>query len=141
MAPLQKRALYGLVLGGVWVIAIVVVLILNGGASTFDEDSGFTFILAGLFAGGLIANFLVMRKPGQLDERDKLIKVRAPKIQLWAVFIALVVWSHSLNQYYGDQGQIPVSFPYLILYSLFIVNVLAESLGILVGYWRMGRND
>ena len=140
MAPLQKRALYGLVLGVVWAIAIVVVFIMNGGVSIFSEDTGFTLILVGLFIGGIIANFLVMRKPSQVDERDKLIKDRAPNIQLWAVFIALFVWSFSLTKFYQDEGQIPVDFPYLMLNSLFIVNVLAQSLGILIGYWRSESN-
>jgi len=139
MAPLQKRALYGLVLGVVWAIVMVVVFIVNGGIST-SSDTGSFLILAGPFAGGLIAYSLVMRKPGQVDERDKLIMGRAPKVQLWAVFIALVVWSHSLTQFYRDEGQIPISFPYLMLNSLFIVNVLAESVGILIGYWRGGSN-
>ncbi len=141
MAPLQKRALYGLVLGVVWAIAIVVVFIMNGGVSIFSEDTGFTLILAGLFIGGIIANFLVMRKPGQVDERDKLIRDRAPNVQLLAVFIALAVWSFSLTRFYRDEGQIPVDFPYIMLYSLFIVNVLAQALSILINYWRMGRND
>ena len=140
MAPLQKRALYSLLLGIVWVITITVVFILNGGVSTLSEDTGFSLILIGLFAGGIIANFLVMRKPSQVDERDKLIMDRAPKIQLWAVFIALFVWSFSLTKFYQDEGQIPVDFPYLMLNSLFIVNVLAESVGILIGYWRSGSN-
>ena len=140
MAPLQRRALFGLVLGVAWVITIVVVFIVNDGVSAFGEDTGFSLILIGLFAGGLIAHSLVMRKPGQVDERDKLIMDRAPKVQLWAVFIALVVWSHSLTQFYLDEGQIPVGFPYLILNSLFIVNVLAQSGGILIGYWRSDSN-
>ena len=109
MAPLQKRALYGLALGVVWFIALVVVFIVNGGVSTISENTGFQLILVGLFAGGLIANYLVMRKPGQVDERDKLIMGRAPKVQLWAVFLALVVWSHSLTQFYQDEGQIPIT--------------------------------
>ncbi len=140
MAPLQKRALFGLVLGIVWFIAIIVVFIVNGGVSTFSENTGFTLILVGLFAGGLIANLLVMRKPSQVDERDKLIKDRAPNIQLLAVFIALFVWTVSLTRFYQDEGQIPVDFPYLMLNSLFIVNVLAQSVGILIGYWRSDSN-
>ncbi|MCK5642286.1 MAG: hypothetical protein KAJ19_15880 [Gammaproteobacteria bacterium] len=140
MAPLQKRALFGLVLGIVWFIAIVVVFIANGGVSTFSENTGFRLILMVVFAGGLIANFFVMRKPGIVDERDKLIMGRAPNIQLLAVFITLVVWSQGLTQFYREEGQIPISFPDLILYSLFIVNVLAQSVGILVGYWRINRN-
>ncbi len=134
MAPLQKRALYGLVLGVVWVIAVVLVF------SAFREDPGLRLILVVLFVGGIIANFLVMRKPGQVDERDKLIRDRAPNVQLLAVIIALVVWVRSLTQFYGDEGQIPVSFLDLMLYSLFIVNVLAQSLGILIGYWRSESN-
>ena len=141
MAPLQKRALYGLVLGIVWAITIVVVFIVNGGVSDFGNDTGFTLTLIGLFAGGLIANLLVMRKPGQVDERDTLIMGRAPRVQLWAVFIALAVWTVGLTNFYRDEGQIPVDFPYLMLNSLFIVNVLAQSVGILIGYWRMGRNE
>ena len=64
---------------------------MNGGVSTISEDTGFRLILAGLFAGGLIANLLVMRKLRQVDERGKLIMVRALKVQLLAVFIALAV--------------------------------------------------
>jgi hypothetical protein len=61
---------------------------------------------------------------------------RAPVVQLWAVFISLAVWSITLTEIYWDQGQIPVIFPYLVFMSLFIVNVLSQSIGILVGYWR-----
>ncbi len=65
---------------------------------------------------------------------------KAPIIQLWAVSISLAVWSIALTEIYWDQGQIPVIFPYLILMSLFIVNVLSQSIGILIGYWRMSFN-
>ena len=145
MAPLQKRALYGLVIGVVWAIAIIVVFMAKGGVNAYTGDPGMRAILAALFIGGLIAYFIMMRltlrKPGQVDERDRLILGRTPVVQLWAVFISLVVWSIALTEIYWDQGQIPVIFPYLILMSLFIVNVLSQSLGILIGYWRMGRND
>jgi len=141
MAPLQKRAWYGLVIGIVWAIAIIVVFIAKGGATAYTEDQGMRAILSALFIGGLIAYFIMMRltlrKPGQVDERDRLILGRAPVVQLWAVFISLVVWSIALTEIYWDQGQIPVIFPYLILISLFIVNVLAQSIGILIGYCRM----
>jgi len=143
MAPLQKRALYGLVIGVVWVIAIVVVFIVKGGVSTYSEDTGFRLIMAGLLIGGLLAYSIMMittlRKSGQVDERDRLILGRAPVVQLWAVFISLAVWSIALTEIYWDQGQIPVIFPYLVFMSLFIVNVLAQSLGILIGYWRGGK--
>jgi len=142
MARLQKRALYGLVIGIVWAIAIIVVFIAKGGVTAYTEDPMMRVILAVLFIGGLIAYFIMMRltlrKPGQVDERDRLILSRAPVVQLWAVFISLAVWSIALTEIYWDWGQIPVIFPYLVFMSLFIVNVLAQALGILIGYWRMG---
>ena len=141
MAPLQKRAWYSLVIGVVWAIAIIVVFITKGGVTAYTEDPVMRMILGALLIGGLIAYLVIMvtlrRKPSQVDERDKLIMDRAPVVQLWAVFISLVVWSITLTEIYWDQGQIPVIFPYLILMSLFIVNVIAQSAGILIGYWRM----
>lgn len=141
MAPLQKRAWYGLAIGIVWAIAIIVVFITKGGVSAYTEDQGMRVILAALLIGGLLAYSIMviktLRKPGQVDERDRLIMGRAPVVQLWAVFISLAVWSIALTEIYWNQGQIPVIFPYLVFMSLFIVNVLAQSIGILIGYWRM----
>ena len=126
--------------GGVWVIAIVVVFIVKGGVSTYSEDTGFRLIMAGLLIGGLLAYLILMnltlRKPGQVDERDKLIMRRAPVVQLWAVIFSLAAWMIALTESYWDEGQIPVIFPYLILLSTLIVSTLAQSLGILIGYWR-----
>ena len=143
MAPLQKRAWYSLAIGVIWAIAIIVVFIAKGGVTAYTEDQGMRVILAALLIGGLLAYSIMMRltlrKPGQVDERDRLIMGRAPVVQLWAVFISLAVWSITLTEIYWDQGQIPVIFPYLIFMSLFIVNVLGQSIGILIGYWRTGR--
>ena len=135
MTPIQKRAWYGLGMGVIWVIAIVVVFIVKGGIGTFSEDTGFRLIYSGLLIGGLLAYFLIMRKPGQVDERDRLIMGRSPVVQLWAVIISVVIWMIALTESYWDEGHIPVVFPYLIANSLFIVNTLAHSAGILIGYW------
>ncbi|NQT30852.1 MAG: hypothetical protein HQ588_00825 [Deltaproteobacteria bacterium] len=143
MARLQKRAWYSLAIGVIWAIAIIVVFIAKGGVTAYTEDQGMRVILAALLIGGLLAYFIMMRltlrKPGQVDERDRLIMGRAPVVQLWAVFISLAVWSISLTEIYWDQGQIPVIFPYLVFMSLFIINVLAQSIGILFGYWKISR--
>ena len=144
MASLQKRALYGLVIGIVWAVAIIVAFIAKGGVTAYTEDQGMRAILAALLIGGLLAYSIMMittlRKPSLVDERDRLIMSRAPVVQLWAVMISLAVWSITLTEIYWEQGQIPVIFPYLIFMSLFIVNVLAQSVGILIGYWRMGHH-
>jgi len=143
MAPLQKRAFYGLVIGIVFAIALLVVFIIKGDITTFHEDLGFRVTVYALWIGGLVAYLIVMnltlRKPGQVDERDRLIMGQAPKVQLLAVMLSLAAWMIALTESYWDEGQIPVIFPYLILISTLIVSTLAQSIGILIGYWRIGR--
>jgi len=143
MAPLQKRAWYGLAIGLVFAVALLAVFIIKGGISTFNEDVGFRVIIDALWVGGLVANLIVvnltLRKRGMVDERDRLIMDRAPRVQWLAVVFSLVAWTIALTEVYWDQGQIPVIFLYLIFMSILIVSTLAQSIGILIGYWRMER--
>ena len=143
MAPLQKRAWYGLATGMVFAVALLVVFILKGGIGTFTEDVGFRIIIDVLWVGGLVANLVLvnftLRKRGMVDERDRLIMDRAPRVQWLAVVFSLVAWTIALTEIYWEQGQIPVIFLYLIFMSVLIVSTLAQSLGILIGYWRMER--
>ena len=141
MAPLQKRAIYGLVFGVVWTVAIITVFIIKGGVSTFSEDQGFRLIIDGLWIGGLIfygVLMLTLRTKNQIDERDRLILGRAPVVQLWAVIFSLVIWTIVLTEIYWDQG-IPPIFMYLIMIFTLVVSLVAQSVGILVGYWGMER--
>jgi len=144
MAPLQKRAWWGLAIGLVFAIAFVLVFILKGGISTFDEDRNFRIIIDVLWVGGLVANLVIvnlaLRKPGMVDERDRLIADRAPRIQWLAAIFTMVAWTIALTEVYHDTGQIPYVFLYVIFMSILIAGMLGQSLGILIGYWRMGRN-
>ena len=145
MAPLQKRALYALVLGVVFAIAITVVFIAKGDVTSFDEDLGFRLIVYGLWVAVplsyLIIVNLTLRKPGQVDERDKLIIARASSIQLLAVILSLVAWMIVLTEVYWDERQVPVIFLTLIVISTLIVSTLAQSAGILIGYWKEVSRD
>jgi hypothetical protein len=113
MAPLQKRAWYSLVIGMVLVIALIAVFIINGDVTTFDEDPGFRWIVYALWIGvplvSLITMKLTLRKPEQVDERDKLIMERAPRIQYLAILFSLVAWIIVLTEVYRDQG-VPVIY-------------------------------
>ncbi|MFC1979722.1 hypothetical protein ACFLVS_02480 [Chloroflexota bacterium] len=145
MAPLQKRALYSLGIGIALAIALIVVIIVKGDVTTFDEDLGFRLIVYAVWVGVPLAYLIVvnltLRKPEQLDERDRLIMGRAPQVQLLAVIFSLVAWVIVLTEVFHDQGQIPVIYLTFIMISTLMISTLAQSLGILVGYWRMGRND
>jgi hypothetical protein len=140
MAPLQRRAFYGLLIGFVWIVAIIVVFILKGGVSAFNEDQGFRLIIDGLWIGGLVVYLIlfetILRRPGYVDERDKLILDKAPRFQWLAVIFSLVAWVIALSESYHDEG-VPVVLLYLIFMSVLIVSMIGQAIGILIGYRRM----
>ena len=140
MAPLQRRAFYGLIIGFVWIVAIIIVFILKGGVSAFNEDQGFRLIIDGLWIGGLIIYLIlfetVLSRPGHVDERDKLILDKAPRFQWLAVIFSLVAWVIALSESYHDEG-VPVVFLYLIFMSVLIASTIGQAIGILIGYRRM----
>ena len=143
MAPLQKRAWYGLAIGIAFAVALIVVFIMKGGISTFTEDQGFRIIINVLWIGGLVANLVIvnlaLRKPRLVDERDRLIMDRAPRVQWPAVVLTLAIWMIALNEVYREPNLIPGVFLYVMFMSVLIINTLAQSLGILIGYWRADR--
>jgi len=145
MAPLQKRALYSFVIGLVLTIALIAVFVAQGDITAFERDSNLRFIMYAVLIGVpliyLILVNLTLRKPTQLDERDRLIIERSSRAQWLAVIFALVVWTIALTEVYRDQGQVPIAFLKLIFTSTLIISALAQSLGILAGYWEMNRNE
>jgi hypothetical protein len=144
MAPLQKRALWGLIVGLALTVAFILVFFLMGGIDVFDKNVNFRIIIDVLWIGGLIANLVIVNQalnnPRLVDERDKLIADRAPRIQWMAVIFTLVAWVIALNEVYSSTHLIPSVFLYVVFMSVLIVSTLAQSLGILIGYWRMDRN-
>ena len=144
MAPLQKRSLLALFLEVIWALAIILVFVSQGGAAKFNTDANFRLIMDGLWVGGLILYWWLFssieRRLDQFDERDKMILERAAKVQWMAVILSLVAWVMGLSEHYHVQGQIPVIYLSLIFFSTLIVSTLAQSVGILFGYWRMNRN-
>jgi len=145
MAPLQKRALYSFVIGLILTIALIVVFVAQGDITAFERDPNLRLIMYAVLIGVpliyLILVNLTLRKPAQLDERDRLIIERSSRAQWLAVIFTLVVWTIVLTEIYRGQGQVPIAFLKLIFTSTLIISTLAHSLGILVGYWEMNRNE
>ena len=144
MAPLQKRALYSFVIGLVLTIVLIVVLVAQGDITAFERDPNLRLIMYAVLIGVpliyLILVNLTLRKPTQLDERDRRIIERSSWAQWLAVIFTLVAWTIALTEIYRDQGQVPIAFLKLIFMSTLIIGTLAQSLGILLGYWEMNRN-
>ena len=144
MAPLQKRALYSFVIGLVLTIALVAVLVTRGSVTAYESDLSLRLIMYAVLIGVplvyLVLVYLTFRKPTQIDERDRIIIERSSRAQWLAVIFTLVAWTIALTEIYRDQGQVPIAFLNLILWSTLIIGALAQSFGILVGYWEMNRS-
>jgi len=144
VAPLQKRALYSFGIGLILTIALIAVLVAKGDVTAFERDPNLRIIMYAVLIGVplvyLILVNITLRKPTQVDERDRLIIERSSRAQWLAVIFSLVAWTIALSEIYWDQGQVPIAFLNLIFMSSLIISTLAQSLGILVGYWRMNRN-
>lgn len=145
MAPLQKRAFISLSIGLALTAALIAVFVIKGDVTAFDTDEGFRYLIYGVLIGVpliyLVLVNLTLRKPTQIDERDRRIMDKAAQAQLVAIFFSLGAWTIALTEVYRDAGQIPVAFASLILISILIINSLAQSLGILIGYWAIDKND
>lgn len=144
MAPLQKRALYSLIIGLILTAVLIVVLVAQGDITAFNRDPNVRLVMYTVLIGvplvyGILMD-LTLRKPTQVDERDRAIIARSSRAQWLAVLFSLVAWTIALTEIYWDQGQVPIAFLTLIMVSALIISPLAQSLGILTGYWRMNRN-
>ena len=143
MAPLQKRAWWGLIIGIVFAVAFALVFAFMGGIDAFEEDQSFRIIVDILLIGGLLANLVIMeltlRHPSQVDERDRLIQGRAPRVQWLAIVFTLVTWVIALTEVYHETGMVPSVYLYVIFMSVLMVSTLSNCAGILIGYWIMDR--
>lgn len=143
MAPLQKKALISLLVGIVWAALLVVLFVVRGGIETFASDASTRILLSALFVGLLLSTAFIgvpwKARTGRgidVDERDMAILKRAPHVQLIAVMLTLAGWVIGLTEYYWEQGVIPITWPYLMMYSTLVASTLAQSLGVLIGYRR-----
>ena len=145
MAPLQKRALYSLIIGLLMTIALVVVLLVRGDINELDTDENLRLLLYTAVIGVplvyLILVNITLRKPTQVDERDKTILDRAGKAQFWGAIFSLIVWTIALTEIHQSQGQIPFIYVSLILPTALIISTLSQSFGIILGYWSIPGHE
>jgi len=144
MPILQKRAWWSLLVGLATLGTTSAIITTRGAAEYWDNDQ-LRLTVVGIFIGGLVLYVVLLlgpvwkgRQSGELDERDQHILGRAGITQSAVVLIALAAWVMSLTERFHDQGAVPVVYLYLIFGSIVIVNLIGESLGILLWYWTGG---
>jgi hypothetical protein len=144
MAPMQKRAWWGLAVGLAFAVAFIIVFFTMGGVAKFDTNAGFRLIVDALAIGALVVNLVVvnvpLRRRGMADERDIKIIDWAPRVQWLAAIFTLVGWTIGLTERYHETRLVPSVYLYVVFLSILVVSTIAQSGGILLGYWRMDRN-
>ncbi|UCG85390.1 MAG: hypothetical protein JSW71_15845 [Gemmatimonadota bacterium] len=145
MPALQKRAWWGLLVM-VATLAIISVILIDQGAVTYWEDDDLRLTVVGIFIAGLFAYAGTILGPTlrrgrqKLDERDRIVLSRAGTVQSGLVLIALAGWLITLAERFREQGAIPMVYLYLLFGSIVLINLLGQSLGILLGYWMGSAN-
>ncbi|MBT6627913.1 MAG: hypothetical protein HOB49_12925 [Gemmatimonadetes bacterium] len=145
MTRLQKRAWLSLAIG-LSLSAAIVALFAVQGFDAYDQDPTMQHTVLGLFLGTIMASLLtdpfgLPKRDGSeaSDERDSLIMDRAPRVQAVAIILTLAAWLIFLTVHYHGASVVPKTFLYLIFFSALIAYTLGLSLGILMGYRKMGR--
>jgi len=141
MAPLQKRALYSLIIGVALTAVFVVVLLLQGDLTAFDDNQDIRMVMyVALIGVPLVFTVLVnltMRNPNRYDERDRQVFEKSHRFQSGTAVITMAAWTVTLTEIYWDQGQMPIAYLNLVFVSILIMSTLGQSLGIVLGYRRL----
>ena len=141
MPLLQKRAWWSFAIG-VATFGVIAAILTDRGAAAYWENDNLRLTVVGIFIGGLFAHVAILLRPslkgnrgGGFDERDRLVLSRAPHAQSAAVILALATWMIVLSERFHDQGAVPMVYLYLIFGTAILVNLIGQSVGILLGYW------
>jgi hypothetical protein len=140
---LQRQARRYLWLGSVPVVAASGIVVWAGPQTFYGSDpvriTVTMLLLAALF---VLAGFAIQarawsrRQAGPLDERDRDILEKAPKLEGGAMLITLALWVVGLQQTFWGAGAVPLVYLYLVFWSLLMVKSLALPIGVLIGYRR-----
>jgi hypothetical protein len=144
MTTLQRRAWWALAFGLALDIAIVVLIARVGVVAYSNDDSlrsvvvVLVFLSLAVYLGMLLPTALQVGRSG-VDERDQKVLTTAPSVQAGAMMITTVAWTIYLTEEFRGIG-IPTEYMYPLAGSVFLVFMLAHSVGILIGYWLSRRH-
>lgn len=131
---------------GVVPVALAAAIVVWAGPQTFYERDAVRIGVSLLLLSGLfvLAGFAFQASAwsrrraggGPLDERDREILEKAPKVEGGPMLVTLALWVVGLQQAFWSAGAVPLVYLYLIFWSLLMVKALALPIGVLIGYHR-----
>ena len=136
MISLEKRALYGLIIGVTWAIIFFTVFLSLGGINTYGDNGTLRTVTAVIVTVGALSYLIVYisyRQSAKADERDRLVLIRAADVQLAATILTVGGWCTALGLIYKSEGQISTAYLFLIVVSMIISGMIVQALAIL--FW------
>jgi len=129
---------------GVIPVALAAAIVMWAGPQTFYERDAVRITVTLLLVLGLfvLAGFAFQagswsrRRAGPLDERDREVLEKAPRVEGGPMLVTLALWVVGLQQAFWSAGAVPLVYLYLIFWSLLMVKALALPIGVLIGYRR-----
>ena len=148
MMQLKKRAIWGLLIWGVALIAAYVIFFLEGGPQTFLDNDTRVDLTRAVFTVGFISYFLMLiltriksdRKTLMKDERDALISKRAYSTGFYSLMIYVFFLCLALYAYYKvhlNGVDMPVGWVWLLGITIYFMGFVSHAIATLVLYTRM----
>ncbi len=142
MTRSKKRALAGLLICGIVLVAFVLIFFSRGGAATYIDDTFRKAASASLFGAGYIIYFVMILRTRQTpcDERDDAVSTKAGLSTLVTILVYIYVLSISLYEIYRSAGSLPVAWMWFIGYSNSLVGPVAHSIATLLLHRGTGND-
>jgi hypothetical protein len=148
MTQLKKRAIWGLLIWGLALIAAYIIFFLGGGPQTFLENDTRVELTRVVFTVGFLSYFLVLfltrTKSGSAelmkDERDESISKRAYSTGFYSLMIYVFFICLALYAYYKvhlNGVDMPVGWVWLLGITTYFMGFISHAIATLVLYGRM----
>jgi hypothetical protein len=148
MTQLKKRAIWGLLIWGLALVAAYTIVFMGGGPESFLENDARVDLTRAVFTAGFICYFLVLfstrTKPDSTglmtDERDELISKRAFSTGFYSLMIYVFLICLALYAYYKvhlNGLDMPIGWVWLLGITTYFMGFVSHAIATLVLYGRM----
>jgi hypothetical protein len=148
MTQLKKRAVWGLLIWGLALIAAYIIFFMGGGPETFLKGDIRVTLTRTVFTAGFISYFIMLyltrTKSGSSgivsDERDEFISKRAYSTGFYSLMIYVFLICLALYAYYKvhlEGVDMPIGWVWLLGITTYFMGFVSHAVATLILYERM----
>lgn len=148
MTQLKKRAVWGLLIWGLALVAAYIIFFVGGGPSTFLDGELRVALTRTVFTVGFICYFIMLfltrKKSGSreivMDERDDFISKRAYSSGFYSLMAYVFLICLALYVYYKvhlSGVDLPIGWVWLLGITTYFMGFVSHAIATLILYERM----